>query len=346
MVVDDWPDPTPGPGQVLVETIACGICGSDLHTVDHAHEMAATAREAGVDGMAFDPDRDLVMGHELSVRVLDVGPGVEDGPVPGTVAAAMPVLTTPQGRAVPGYDNRHPGGYAERLLLDPAGLVPVPNGLDPVAAALTEPMAVGLHAVNQSSAGPDRGAVVIGAGPVGLAVIAALSIVGAAPIVATDFSPRRRELAVHMGAHEVVDPSGADDRQHGFSRSVDAWRRMAGRGAEAPPVVFEAVGVPGMIEMAMAGAPTGSEVVVVGVCMEPDHFRPAIGIMKHTVLRFVLGWSPEEFGRSLHHLAEGRIDADRLVTGQVPLDDVPQAFRALAAPDRHVKILVRPNGLD
>ncbi len=345
MVVDEIPDVEPAAGQVLVETIACGICGSDLHTVDHADHMVETAREAGIATFGFRADRDLVMGHELAVRVLDVGPGVE-GLEPGAAMAAMPMLTTADGPVTPGYHNDYPGGYSERMLLDPGALLPVPNGLDPHLAALTEPMAVGLHAVDQSSAEAGRAAIVIGAGPVGLAIIAALALTGAEPIIATDYSPTRRTLASTMGAHLVIDPGTAGDRQAGFALATDALAGdSAGNGPDqAAPVIFEAVGVPGMIDLAMTGAPAGSEVVVAGVCMAVDRFRPIMGIYKHLTVRFVLGWSAEEFATSLHNLAEGRIDARPMVTDQVGLDEVPAAFAELASPDRQVKILVRPNG--
>lgn len=343
MVVDEIDDLRPGPKQVLVETIACGICGSDLHTVDHAHRMAETAREVDMGTFMFDPDLDLVMGHEVSVRVLEVGSEVE-GVRSGTDMTAMPTLTATDGRsAVPGYDNVYPGGYSQHMLLDPVALIPVPNGLDPAMAALTEPMAVGLHAVNQSAATPGRPAIVIGAGPVGLAVIAALRIKGVETIIASDLSPTRRAMAASMGAHIVVDPGEADTRQNGFALTVDAWAGEAA--AENPPVIFEAVGVPGMIETAMTGAPPNSEILVVGVCMEDDAFRPIMGIYKRLSLRFVLGWTPVEFNQSLQNLAEGRIEAETLVTGQVDLDGVPDAFTALGNPDEHVKILVRPNGM-
>jgi threonine dehydrogenase-like Zn-dependent dehydrogenase len=344
MVVDDLPDLVPGPGQVLVKPVACGICGSDLHTVDHAHEMAQAAEESGVSLMGFDPERDLVMGHEVAVEVLDTGAGV-DGIEPGLTAAAMPMLITPQRAVVPGYDNDYPGGYAEQMLLSPQALVAVPNGLAPHLAALTEPMAVGLHAVNESSIEPGRAAIVIGAGPVGLAIIAALSLAGAEPIIAADLSPTRRDLAAAIGAHVVIDPGTADSRKAGFALSVEAWSdggRTAGGGDPAPPIVFEAVGVPGMIDTAMSGVPVGTEIVVAGVCMEHDSFRPIMGIYKRLSLKFVLGWSPEEFTASLHNLAEGRIDGASLVTGNVSLDEVPAAFADLANPDAHVKILVRP----
>ena len=229
------------------------------------------------------------------------------------------------------------------MLLDPGALVPIPNGLDPAIAALTEPLAVGLHAVNQSGITKDRAAIVIGAGPVGLSVISALVLVGIELIIASDYSPTRRALAEAMGAHVVIDPTAAASPQDGFTHAVAAWTDQ--RAQDVPPVIFEAVGVPGIIETAISGAPPNSDLVVVGVCMESDAFRPMMGIFKHLTMRFVLGWSPEEFAASLHHLSEGRIDGQRLVTGQVGLDDVPQSFKDLADPEQHVKILVRPNGI-
>ncbi len=333
MVVEDLPDLRPAPGQVLVEPIACGICGSDLHAVDHLHDLVGSAKAAG-GGFAdqIDPDVDLVMGHEVSCRILAVGDGVHGLDLDGTYAA-MPFLTTPAGPVTPGYSNRYPGGYSDQLLVSPAALVPVPNGLDPVIAALTEPVAVGLHAVNESTVTRDRIAVVIGAGPVGLAIIASLADAGVGTIIASDFSPTRRATAEAMGAHVVVDPAVGDP--------FDAWR-AAGDGTTSP-VIFEAVGVPGMIDRVMAAAPPNSEIVVAGLCIPPDTFRPSLGIYKHLRLTFVLGWSLTEFRHALHALAEGRVDGERLVTGHVGLDGVPQAFADLGDPERHVKILVRPD---
>lgn len=333
MVVEDLPDLRPGPGQVLVEPVACGICGSDLHTVDHIHDLVASAKAAGGGfSQQLDPDLDLVMGHEISCRVLDVGEGVEGLDTDGAYAA-MPYLDTPTGPVVPGYSNRYPGGYGDQLLVSPFALIPVPNGLDPVIAALTEPMAVGLHAVNESGATRERIAVVVGAGPVGLAIIASLAAAGVETIIASDFSPTRRATAEAMGAHVVVDPADTDP--------FDAWR-TAGDGV-TPPVIFEAVGVPGMIDRLMAAAPPRSEIVVAGVCIPPDTFHPTFGIYKHLRLTFVLGWTPEEFSDSLHALADGRIDGGRLITGHVGIDGVPQAFTDLGDPERHVKIMVRPD---
>lgn len=339
MLVEELPDLTPGPGQVLVEPIACGICGSDLHTVDHAHDLVASAQAARGDGdgsggfaSGFDPDMDVVMGHEVSCRVLAVGSGVE-GLAEDSEYAAMPFLETPHGRVIPGYSNAFPGGYSNQMLLSPYALVPIPNGLDANIAALTEPMAVGLHAVNESAIEPGRIALVVGAGPVGLAIIASLAAQGIETIIASDFSPTRRRTAEVMGATQVVDPAA--------SSLMEAWR-AAGDGI-TPPVIFEAVGVPGMIDQLMQQAPDRSQILVAGVCIPPDTFRPTLGIYKHLSLQFVLGWTPEEFVESLTSLAEGRIDGSQLITGHVGIDGVPQAFKDLGDPEQHVKILVRPD---
>jgi len=337
MIVDDVPDLEPGPGQVLLETVACGICGSDLHCARHARAFTTAARASGMSLFDFDPDRDLVMGHEFSARVLEYGPD-PDGTVgrrlaPGTFVVAHPMVRQGKRACSVGYHNDFPGAYAQRVVVDAGGLLPIPDGTDPVHAALTEPLAVGLHAVNQSSAVEAGSAIVIGCGPVGIAVITALRLQGVGMIVAADFSPIRRRFAETMGASVVVDPRELP--------AVDAWRQAGGRG---PAVIFEAVGVPGIIGATMRSAPSRSELVVVGVCMEPDTFEPTIAISRQLTVRFVLGWNGAEFAASLDGIASGRIDVAPLITGRVDVEGTPGAFATLADPEAHVKIVVQPNG--
>jgi threonine dehydrogenase-like Zn-dependent dehydrogenase len=217
------------------------------------------------------------------------------------------------------------------MLLSAPLLVEVPNGLDPRHAALTEPMAVGLHAVDKSGIGPGDGALVLGCGPVGLAVVAALRLRGVAHVVAADYSSTRRALAQRLGAHEAVDPRD--------EAAFAAWRRSGGaRGL----VVFEAIGVPGVLDDILRSAPPQSRVVVVGVCMQPDTVHPFFGISKELNVQFVLGYDPVEFADTLRYIAEGELDVAPLVTGEVGLDGVAGAFAALADPDQHCKILVVP----
>lgn len=335
VVRDDVDDPVPAFGQALVQVEACGICGSDLHFVKHGADMASLFE--GMEGLpqmgAGPPDlaRDVFMGHEFSATLLEMGPDTQ-GPAAGTLVTSIPAMIDMTGARDLAYSNDLPGGYSERMLLSAPMLLEVPNGLGAAPAALTEPMAVGLHAVNRSGIGPRDGAMVLGCGPIGLAVIAALKLRGVEPVVAADYSATRRGLAEAMGAHVVVDPS---DSQSAF----DAWAAASGGRALA---VFEAVGVPGVIDEIMRRAPHGSRVVVVGVCMQPDAINPFYGIAKELNVQFVLGYDPGEFASSLRAIAEGQIDVGPMITGEVGLDGVPRAFQDLANPDVHCKILVRP----
>lgn len=339
LVVDDVAEPELRPGQVLAEVLACGICGSDLHALHHGERMVemseAAAAELGPMGpKVMDVGRDVVMGHEYSARVLEVA---SDGGncSPGDVVVSLPIVMDAGGIHPVGYSNDYPGGYGERIVLSDVLTMQVPNGLDPELAALTEPMAVGLHAVEMSRVSPRHAAVVLGCGPVGLAVVAALRLAGVGTIVAADFSPTRRALASTMGATEVVDPS--------VEPAVAAWRRVDG---SAPLVVFEAVGVPGMLDAAIVDCPRGSQILVVGVCMVPDTIRPMMAVGKELNLQFVLGYDPLQFQTTLQRIAEGEIDVAPLITGRVDLDGVPAAFRALEDPDAHAKVLVVPGASD
>jgi threonine dehydrogenase-like Zn-dependent dehydrogenase len=334
LVRDDVAEPVPELGQVLVQVRACGICGSDLHFARHGATMLALTEE--MEGMPdfglapVDLDRDVFMGHEFAAEVLEAGPGT-DAPAPGTLVTSIPIMLTMTGVRDLVYSNELRAGYGERMLLSAPMLQVVPNGLDASRAALTEPMAVGLHAVNQSEIMAGAGAVVVGCGPVGLAVVAALAARGVEPIVASDPSPGRRAIAAAMGAHEVVDPA--------VEPVFDAWGRAGGG---RPLVVFEAVGVPGMIDETLRLAPPRTRVVVVGVCMQRDTITPFFGIGKELRLQFVLGYDPMEFAESLRSIAEGDVDVAPMITGEVDLDGVPGAFRDLADPERHCKILVVP----
>ena len=323
---DDVPEPVPGPGQVLVAVRACGICGSDLHFAAHGAEVLAMSGRvtAGAGGMDIDLSHDIFMGHEFSAEVLEAGPDTETHPA-GTLVTSLPVLLSAKGFDPIVFSNSTVGGYAERMLLSAPLLLPIPNGLDLRHAALTEPMSVGLHAVNKSNIGSGETALVLGCGPIGTAIIAALSARGVETIVASDFSPKRRELATAMGAHQTLDPA-----QGSPFDSVKA------------AVVFEAVGVPGIIDDVLLRARHGTRLVVAGVCMQPDTVHPFFAIAKEINVQFSLAQTPDEFAATLRALAEGEIDVTPLITGEVGLDGVGEAFDGLADPERHCKILVTP----
>jgi len=362
------PAPTPGKGQLVIDVLRCGICGSDLHARHHCDALADVAAEIGYDA-AMRSDQEVILGHEFCGTVAEHGPGCRKSAATGTHVVAFPLLR--RGRDVHpiGLSAAAPGGYAEQVIVEESLTVTVPNGLAPDIAALTEPMAVAWHAVRRGGVKKGTVAIVIGCGPVGLGVICMLKASGIRHVIASDLSPGRRALAERCGADLVVDPTqdspyaGCADRGHLVTAPAalelavgvveklrrlpvpwePLWRAAELLGAKPKsPVVFECVGVPGVIDGIIGGAPLFSRVVVVGVCMGGDQIRPAMAINKEIELRFVLGYTPLEFRDTLHMLADGKVDAAPLVTGVVGLPEVEGAFDALGDPKRHAKILIDP----
>jgi threonine dehydrogenase-like Zn-dependent dehydrogenase len=369
--VDERPAPDPGKGQVRIEVARCGICGSDLHARHGADQWADLAVRMGYDRFARST-QEIVFGHEFCGTVAEYGPKTRRGVATGEHVVALPLLRAADGGGVDalGLSVHAPGAYAEELLVQEAMMLPVPNGLAPDIAAMTEPMAVAWHAVQKGEVGKGQVAVVIGCGPIGLSVILLRKAKGVRTVVASDYAPGRRELARRCGADIVIDPAvespfeAADAKGHindapaAFELAVGAveklsmlpvgwwhlWRLADRLGAATPkhPVIFECVGVPGVIDSLLAGAPLFSRVVVVGVCVGTDQITPAMAINKEIDVRFVLGYTPLEFRDTLHMLAEGKVDPSPLLTGTVGLDGVEAAFTALGDPEAHAKILIDP----
>ena len=366
--VADLPEPRPAEGQVVLNVLRAGICGSDLHARLHADAQADVLVEAGYDGLMRSHQK-VVMGHEFSGTVAEYGPGCRKKVAVGTPVTALPLRRNGKEAHAVGLSVSAPGAYAEQVVVQESLMLAVPNGLTPELAALTEPMSIGWHAVRRSEIAKGDVAIVIGCGPVGLAVVAMLKARGVKTIVASDLSKGRRDLARTMGATHVVDPresspyDAAGDRGHlrSVSQAVNMglgamdklrglpvpWHhvfRVAQKFGAGPkrPVVFECVGLPGLIDGIITEAPLGTRVIVAGVCMVPDTIRPVMAINKEIDLRFVVGYSPLEFRDTLHMLADGKVDVAPLVTGTVGLPGVAQAFEALGDPERHAKVLIDP----
>jgi threonine dehydrogenase-like Zn-dependent dehydrogenase len=366
--VVDRPEPVPATGQVRIEVLRCGICGSDLHARHGVDQWADMSDRLGYHRFARS-NEPIVFGHEFCGQVVEHGPKTKRSSPSGTHVVALPLLRS--GAAVDGVglSVHAPGGYAEQMLVQESMMMPVPNGLAPDLAAMTEPMAVAHHAVRRGEVSKRTVAIVVGCGPIGLGVVLMLKAQGVRTVVASDYSAGRRGLATACGADVVIDPAHSSpftavDRKGHLNDAPAAlelavgtveklgrlpiswwhtWRLGEALGA-APkhPVIFECVGVPGVIDSIIGGAPLFSRVVVVGVCVGSDQVTPAMAINKEIDLRFVLGYTPLEFRDTLHMLAEGKIDPTPLLTGKVGLDGVDAAFSALADPEAHAKILIDP----
>ncbi len=363
------PEPVPGRGQVRVRTLRCGICGSDLHARHGIDDWADLTARMGYDrlGRSSEP---VVFGHEFCGEIAEYGPGCRARSPAGTHVVALPLLRGSQGIDTVGLSAHAPGAYADELLVEESLMLPVTNGLPPDVSALTEPMAVAWHAVRRGEVGKRDVAIVIGCGPVGLAVILLLKAQGVRTVVASDFSSGRRALANTCGADVVIDPAqnspytaaGADKHLNDLPAALElavgaverlqrvpggwwhAWRLGDRLGVTTPkhPVIFECVGVPGVIDDIIGGAPLFSRVVVVGVCVGKDQITPAMAVNKELDLRFAIGYTPLEFRDTLHMLAEGQVDPRPLLTGTVGLEGVDAAFAVLADPETHAKILIDP----
>lgn len=365
-------DRIPGPGQILIEVTRAGICGSDLHARTHGDATADIAAHLGLETF-MRSDQRVVMGHEFAGRVLEYGPRSRRRFRPGQSIVALPIVQVADRVELTGFSVTAPGAFAERVVVQESVALAVPNGLDDTTAAFTEPMAVALHAVRRGSVGRRDTCVVIGCGPIGLAVIAVLKATGNRTVVASDFSPARRELARQLGADLVVDPATespwdakalqrATTVPQMLQLGIDVtgqlrrvpllpwWEvfKVAGAVGATPagPVVFECVGVPGVIDQIVHAAPLRSRVVVVGVCMEPDRFQPAMALNKELDLRFAFGYDPGEFAETMRMLADGALDPSPMLTGTVGLDGLARAFEDLGDPERHAKIQVDPSAPD
>lgn len=323
--------PEPGAGQVLARPLLAGVCGSDLHAVEQLELLG-------------DEQARVVLGHEFCAEVVEHGPGADAAPPPGTRVVSMPYAEGPEGPELLGLSPTLPGAFAESMVLDASLLLPVPDQLSDEAAALTEPLAVGLHAVARAGPTARDAALVVGCGPIGLAVIAALVTDGHGPVVASDLSAARRAAAERVGAHVVVDPATASPYER-LAEVAAAERPPSPRLSVGEPartvVAFECVGRPGMLSEVVAGCPRHTDVVVVGVCPQPDTLEPLTAIEREASVAYVFGYRPEEYAAALDRLAAGGIDADAMVSRVVDLEDLPAAVGPLHRGEE-VKVLVRP----
>ncbi len=336
ITVETLPDPTPGPGQLLVAPIFTGICGSDLHW-----------RERAVANPTDVPA--IVPGHEFSAELMATGKGVETRFKPGDRLTALPFTHSayaPNGFEVIGLSPNYSGGLATLSCVHADRAYAIPESVPGDLAALTEPLAVGLHAANLATRndGPN---LVIGCGPVGLAVIFALLQQGKRPVLAADFSAARREAAEALGADIILDPA-----QHS---PYEQWAELGFKALPSSPLlerefrglpsgatIFDCVGAPGLLDRIVKSAPQHSHVITVGVCAHEDKLTPREAIVTELTLEFSFAYRPEEFAQSLAAIAAQPDKVRRLITSRLPLAETGGAFDRLATDPEEIKVLIDP----
>jgi threonine dehydrogenase-like Zn-dependent dehydrogenase len=334
-------DPTPGAGQILVRTKACGICASDLHFMDHPEADADD--DSGLSN--YDPDADIVMGHEYCAEVVDYGPDTERKWAKGTRVSSIPVLIQPDGVRVIGYSPDVPGGFGEYFLMTEAVTRVIDSPLPDEILALADAISVGWHYVNAARVQPNEIPLVIGCGAIGLSAVASLRRLGIGPIVAADFVESRRLTAKAMGADIVIDPAQVSP--------FKAWRELAygspdyiqplfGAADTRKCVVFECVGIPGVLNNIVRSCERGTRIFSAGGPPEGEHLHTMTAKRKGLNVQFGGGPSMPDWNQALEEVASGRIDVTPMTGRVVGLDEMPEAIDAARDANGPARIVVQP----
>lgn len=314
--------PHPGPGEVCIRVAACGICGSDVHGF------------TGSTGRRIPP---LVMGHEAAGTVDAVGAGVEDLAVDTRVALDSTVFCGRCSDCLDGRENlctdrqvlgvscgpyRRHGCFAERVVVPRRVVYPIPDSLDFIAASLLEPLTIALHAVHLAGVGPQtRSAVVVGAGPIGLACVASLKAYGVPKIAAIDLDEGRLVQARSLGATET------------FVAGDDAGLKAARFGTSTPDtdgadVVFEAVGATAPVRTAIEACTRGGTVVLVGN-VSPQIEMPLQMVVTRQLRLQGSCSSAGSYPEAIRLVAEGKINLSCFVSKVAPLSEGVEWFHRL-----------------
>lgn len=338
--VRETDDPVPGPGQLLVRSRACGICASDLHFMDHPESVDD---DTGLS--SHDPDADIVMGHEFCAEVVDYGPDTQRRWRSGTRVSSIPALLTSDGVRIIGQSPEAPGGFGELFLLTEGMAQVVPTELPDELVSIADAVSVGWSYVRRAEVGPKEVPLVIGCGAVGLSAVASLARLGIGPIVAVDFMPARREAARAMGADLLVDPAELSpytawrDLAYGSPEPVRDMMRLL----DLPTcVVFECVGVPGVLDSIVRGCERGTRIFSAGGPPEGDHLHTMVAKRKGVNIQFGGGPSMTHWNEAFEEVCAGRIDVTPMFGRTVGLDDVPAALDAARDAHSPPRIIVVP----
>jgi len=321
--VDDVDPPDPGPRDAVVAVEACGICGTDLGHIRHG----------GMRGPGPEP---LALGHEISGTLDWVGAEV-DG-----LAVGDRVVVHPGDDDVGRIGNGMPeGGLTDRVLIREAArgrrLFTVPHDLPLDVAALVEPLAVGMRAVDRAEAAPGEKVAVFGCGPIGLAAIATLADRGIDEVVGVDLSPTRRRLALDLGAAATVDPA-RDDPWDVLASRHGATPHLFGP-TPATDAFLEVTGADSVITDVINRARRGARLVVVALHYEPIPTSFLVVMMKELTIRGSMEYPPR-FEDAVDLLA--RRDLSAMITHRFALDRFDDALAVLSDSRDAGKVLVTP----
>lgn len=320
LTVEDIPTPEPtGPHDVVVRVGRCGICGTDLHISEDP---------------IFGVPEGTVLGHEYSGEVVGTGKEVKSVKV-GDLVSVNPLTSCGECAACLVGDLAMcasmvvgGGGYGQYSLVREHQCVRMPAGVSIEDGALVEPLAVGLRAVYQAQMPAGARVLVIGAGPIGLAVIFWARRHGAGKIAVTASSSRREDMAMAMGASVFVPPG---------ENPVEEVNKALGG---APEIVFECVGKTGLIQRSIEHVAPRGTIVVAGLCTHPDTFNPFLFIVKECRLQPTILYTTRDFQTTLDVLEAGETSPHSMITDTISIAQTPDAFEALKQRTTQCKVLI------
>jgi threonine dehydrogenase-like Zn-dependent dehydrogenase len=329
--VGEMPEPVPAQGQALVRTHSCGMCASEQHFLHAGQNVIDLSRKYGGPYAALDFARPFVPGHEYVGEIIDYGPGSKRPLKTGRRVTSVPVMRSGGGHSVIGFSHECPGGWGELMLLDENVLMEIPSDLSDDMAAMTEPLAVGLEHARRGKPSREDVALVIGCGAIGLGVIAGLKLMGIAPIIAADLHASRRETAIAMGAHIAVDP-----------RELSPYAAIADLGGRRANLVYECVGLPGLLSQIIAAVAFEARIVMGGYCMEAEQFYVFAAQNKRLTVHFAAGEELEDMELALRSIVEGKIDVRPWLSERIGLGAVAAALTQMSGPLAPIRNVIDP----
>jgi threonine dehydrogenase-like Zn-dependent dehydrogenase len=264
-------------------------------------------------------------------EIVDYGPGSRRPLKPGTKVTSVPVITLEGRHGIIGYSHEFPGGFGQYMLLDENVLMEVPADLDDDMAAMTEPLAVGLEHARAGEPKAGDVPLVIGCGAIGLGVIAGLKLLGIRPIIAADLDAKRRDIAIQMGADITIDP-----------RESSPYAPLHSLGDRRATLVYECVGVRGLVDEIIRSVGFGARIVIGGFCLEPEQLYVPCAQSKRLKINFACGEEKQDLDLALRSIADGTIDIKPWLGGRIGLSGVEDALRKMKHPSSPVRTVVDP----
>lgn len=341
--IEETKEPKLNKGQVKIKVKWAGICGSDVHEYTSGPFVIPTKTPHPLTGDI----KPVVMGHEFSGEVVEIGEGVTKFKIGDRVVGEPQIVcgkcnSCKSGKynlcpsiACIGFSGNSGGGFSEYAVVNEDFTYKIPQSVSYEEAALTEPLTVALHSTRRANFKAGQTALVLGAGPIGLATIDCLKASGAKLVIVLQRKSIRQEYAKKAGADYVFDPNEVNI-------PFEVRKLTEGIGVD---VAFETTGAQIGFDTGIDSIRSDGTLVITSLWESPIKFNPNSILFTEKTILGTLGYR-HEFPMTLALLKDGRIEGSKYITKKIFLDDiVEEGFKTLIGPHRkkHLKILVTPD---